>query len=593
MSAAAAGAGGPGAGGAAAGGPGAGAGGPTDDNITCFMLFMVHGSVTLDANPLRLKVLVDFLNMIGADIDIYNLDLDLSEFLARVLWYVSPSNMGYSVMNSSNSRFPNYVEAFKHMVKADRDRTMNANKVSALLNFYDTRLYSFFGEHTAQERSNLETRFRARASDLNELDMTDKLLTHYPTGMVNHDFIARMRTIRNAIGLDWKPHSDYYIGNKLYCPGANANQCCLYFPKKLEQDVREKLQAQWGAFKLSRTETSIKKCAKDLTLIFTEDVLTIEFDINSDGVVKNTFWKGITLKQFFQQVTILLMKVFVGVEGFDVNQLMSRTCVVDTACSDFCVKQDEVLNEVLNEVLKEVSIISFEEDPIGRGCGGGGGGGGGGGVTASVYIRDPNDGSHLGFWEYLVKKKEMSAVGKVLSAEGRSKPDVVKICIPKELKEFVPCLTSLKATIKKVEPTFGVKGEVESVFYSYYDGTKELIDYTPSVPQPPTDSMETVAGSPPRDMMTLLADVAALDIGRIVLDDEISESLPSGDGDVDVGVDVDVGGGGRRRWSRTSKKKCMKKCKTKRRRQLRRQRCKTTQKNIVKSRRRRTCVRRL
>jgi hypothetical protein len=102
--------------------------------------------------------------------------------------------------------------------------------------------------------------------------------------------------------------------------------------------------------------------------------------------------------------------------------------------------------------------------------------------------------------------------------------------------------------------------------------------------------METVAGSPPRDMMSMLEFVAALDIGRIVLDDEISESLPSGDGDVDVG---DLGGGGRRRWSRTLKKKCMKKCKTKRKQRRLRRRCKTTRKNAMKSRRRRTCARRL
>ncbi len=562
----------------AAGGPGGAAG--ASDYITCLILFMVHGSVTLPENTSatsRLSVLAQALNMIGLDIDIQ--DLELGEFLARVVCLVSPSNMGYPVMTSSNSQFPTYVKAFQQMVQADP--TMNENKVSALLNFYDTRLYSFFGDHIQHQRSNIESRFRARASDLSTLDMRDKLLTLYPKEMEQQEFIARMRTIRDAIGLDWKPHYDYYIGNKLYCPGRDANQCCLYFPKRLEREVCDNLRAKWGAFKGSSTKLGFKKLAEDLNLHFSEDVLTIEFHYNANGVVKNTLWEGITLEQFFQQVTILLMKVFAGVEGFNVNQLMSRTCVVDTACSDFCVKQGEVLNEV--------SIISFEENLVpGRG---------GGGITASVSIRRPTDLGHLGFWGYLVRKNEMKASGKELRDQGSAEPSVVKIDIPIKLKEFVPCLTSLEATIKKVEPIFDDEGNVVRVVYTYYNGIKELIDYTPSVPQPHTDSMETVAGSPPKDMMILLADVAVLgieDIERFDLSDhQRSVSLSPSRGDLgDVGHDDGLDVGGRRRWSRTSKKKCMKKCKTKRR-LLRRRRCKTTQKNIVKSKRRRTCARRL
>jgi len=569
----------------------AGAGAPTHhgNNITCFMLLMVHGSVTLTENtlsPLRLQVSAHALNMIGTNID--RDSLDLSEFLARVVCLVSPSNMGYPVMNSSNSQFPNYVEAFKHMVKADPG--MNADKVSALLNFYDTRLYSFFDEHIVRQRFDRESRFRARTPDLNQLDMTDKLLTFYPKEMENHDFIARMRTIRNAIGLDWKPHDDYCIGDKLYCPGAYANQCCLYFPERLDGELCKTLKGVWDRFesksKSSVTKDSITKLASGLNLRFNEDVLTIAFDINSRGVVTNGLWEGITLEQFFRHVSILLMKVFVGVDGFDVNQLMSRTCVVDTACSDFCVRQGGgVLNEV--STLKEVSIISFEENPIG----------GGGGVTASVSIRDPTDLSHLGFWEYLVQKKQPRAVGeepRAVVEEPRQRDakvhPVVKIGIPNELKEFVPCLTSLESTIQKVEPVFDVEGKVKSVVYTYYDGTKEAIEYTPSVARPPTDSMDTVWGSPQIDMMRTLERVATLELEELRLDNEESVSPPRG---VDGGGGLGGGLGGGRRWRRTLKKKCMKKCKTKRQ-QRRLRRCKMTRRMIAKGRgRRRTCVRRL
>jgi len=539
-------------------------------NITCFMLLMVHGSVTLTENTsdrLRLRVSAQALNLIGTDVDTDS--LELSPFLARVVCLVSPSNMGYPVMNSSNSQFPNYVEAFKHMVKADPG--MNADKVSALLNFYDTRLYSFFDEHILRQRLDRESRFRARSSDLNQLDMTDKLLTFYPREMENHDFIARMRTIRNSIGLDWKPHHDYCIGDKLYCPGAHANQCCLYFPERLDIELCEKLQGVWGRFKSksSGTTDSITKLASDLNLRFNEDVLTIEFIIDARGVVTNGLWEGITLEQFFRHVSILLMKVFAGVEGFNVNQLMSRTCVVDTACSDFCVRQ--------GDVLKEVSIISFEENPIG----------GGGGVTASVSIRA--DLSHLGFWEYLVQKKEPRAVGeepRPLRAEDTAKHHpVVKIGIPNELKKFVPCLTSLESTIREVTPVFDVEGKVKSVVYTYYDGIKEAIEYTPSEARPSTESMDTVwgsPGSPQIDMMSMLERVAELTPKELDSVNKQSVSPPRG-GDGGDGL------GGRR----TLKKKCMKKCKTKRQ-QRRLRRCKMTRRMVAKGRgRRRTCVRRL
>jgi hypothetical protein len=147
--------------------------------------------------------------------------------IGKIRSVMAAGNISYSVMNSAKSQFPNYVTAFKNMIQADP--TMDENKVSTLFNFYDSRLYSFFDDHIARQRKTIQNRFLARTTP-NDLDMTQKLLTYYPNEMASHDFIARMRTIRNALGLDWAPHYDYCIGSKMYCPGKDANECCLYFP---------------------------------------------------------------------------------------------------------------------------------------------------------------------------------------------------------------------------------------------------------------------------------------------------------------------------------------------------------------------------
>jgi hypothetical protein len=129
-------------------------------------------------------------------------------------------------------------------------------------------------------------------------------------------------------------------------------------------------------------------------------------------------------------------------------------------------------------------------------------------------------------------------------------------------------LTCRDSTIKKVEPVFDTNGNVVRVVYTYYDETTKEMDYIRSVrPDVPSQSMEAVQGSMSRSISMVENGV-----------DDDDKSVYGSDG-------------GRRRWRHTVKKKCMKKCKTKRQRQ--RRRCKTTQKNAVKSRRRRTCVRRL
>lgn len=113
--------------------------------------------------------------------------------------------------------------------------------------------------------------------------------------------------------------------------------------------------------------------------------------------------------------------------------------------------------------------------------------------------------------------------------------------------------------------------------------TEEKVYMPGERPAQPTQSTEAVYGS----MARADVNVGDGDDGRI-LSMSVGRNSPTHDM-AEHDEHDDMGSGGRRRWRRTLKKKCMKKCKTKR---LRR-RCKTTRKNAVKSRGRRTCVRRL
>jgi hypothetical protein len=560
--------------------------------FSCVMLLAVHGAVFLDVRvdvqarsessglrPLalndigqqRVKVDIEEEEDNGTTVDMKGMSKTGSGGKASVVSLVSPSNMGYSVMISEDAQFPNHAQVFIRMIESDS--CFDENSISRLFDSYETNLYSLFRERTNSTRHKDEVRAMARASDATTVDFTKKMLSFRTDKMIEDDINARMQTTRDAIGLHFRPHR-YAIGNKEYCPGGSANQCCLYFPG-VDRNLHEALilrlfdyrKKQKDREKQKDRDRDRQKLLSDHLYINFDSrdacVLTIIFNNSEHGFFENTLWKGVSLDRFFRQIKELLYEIFHDVEGFDVEQFMSRTCVVDAACSDFAVRG------------KGVSIVGFTKEGSGATAGM---------VSALVDIHDHSE-DHHGFWEYLIRHKpgEYTRANAMVSRRFNH-----RVVIPRELEDFVPaCLTCLGSTIQKVEPVFDTNGNVVRVVYTYYDETKKEMDYIQSVrPDVPSQSMEAVQGS------------RSPDASRV--------DLMDGDGDDDEGDEGDEGDeddaksissprghgghGGRRRWRRTLKKKCMKKCKTKRQR---RRRCKTTQKNAVKSRRRRTCVRRL
>jgi hypothetical protein len=553
--------------------------------FSCVMLLAVHGAVFLDVDvqarsesstlrPLALndighqRVEVDIEEeeeeYNGTTVDMKGMSKTGSGGTASVVSLVSPSNMGYSVMISEDAQFPNHAQVFIRMIESDS--CFDENSISRLFDSYETNLYSLFRERTNSTRHNDEVRAMARASDATTVDFTKKMLSFHTNKMIEDDINARMQTTRDSIGLHFRPHR-YAIGNKEYCPGGSANQCCLYFPG-VDRDLHEVLESRLSDYRKKQKDREKQKVrdrqkllSDHLHIMFDSRdacVLTIIFVNSEHGFCENTLWKGVSLDRFFRQIKKLLYEIFSTVEGFDVEQFMSRTCVVDAACSDFAVRR------------KGVSIVSFTKEGSGVKAVM---------VSALVDIHDRSE-DHHGFWEYLIRHKPGEYTRANAMVPRRFNHRVV---IPRELEDFVPeCLTCHDSTIQKVEPVFDLEGNVVRVVYTYYDETTKEMDYIQSVrPDVPSQSMEAVQGSQSRSPHANRGDD----------DDEGNEDDDDDDDDDAKSIssprDHD---GGRRRWRRTLKKKCMKKCKTKRQR---RRRCKTTQKNAVKSRRRRTCVRRL
>ena len=553
--------------------------------ITCYMLLSLHGSVFIEIEGTSKTGKSGQSSSKSPDISVKAMRLSgIIPRIGKIRSVMAVGNISYSVMNSAKSQFPNYVVAFKNMIQADP--AMDENKVSTLFNFYDSRLYSFFDDHIAHQRKTIKDRFLARTTP-KELDMTQKLLTYYPNEMVSHDFIARMRTIRNALGLDWAPHYDYCIGNKMYCPGEDANECCLYFPG-VDAEMIPRLQVKWSSLKKILASDKSNHIGKDLELRFSPAaadgggdgcVLTIVFGLHN-GVVKNELWKGIPLNLFLEYVTTLLTDVFDGLG--DITQLMSQTCVIDAACSDFYVPG------------KEVSIIGFERLKEG-------------GVLAKVDVHDRSDVRSLGFWEYWVRKQKSPPMAAAAAVPGQKRKaaeeeeaaihEVVEIHIPEELVEFVPVsLTSLESTILNVKAAKDEEGIVR-VTYTYHNGSEKTELYTPSVAGPGSDSLEAVQGSLPDSQLSFGDSQGSQD-------SQDSQQLPNDFTFLDLfapddtkGGGADAGGRGRggRRYS-TSKKRHNKNTVHKRKtiRLRLRRRCKMTRRMVAKGRgRRRTRARRL
>jgi len=489
-------------------GAGAGAGSARDRvSFTCIMVLAVHGAVFIE--EITKKEITkthdvdkrDSVLKLGPSYQIRALALDdIGKGVeagdsgaaeagvgdrAKVVCLVSPSNIGYSIMNSEYYQFLTHVQAFIRFVESGSSN-FNGSQIAEFFSEYENRLYSFFDQRMGTQRINLEQRFRARAT-MKDLDLTQKLVAYHPEQMLQHDFNQRMITIRNDLGLKWKPRYDFCIGSKSYCPGGTANQCCLFFPEEVvDGTVFERLRSKLLDYNMYNRQKSqptpgtpgTQDLSADLRLSLdshTKCVLTIIFDSDStDGLVKNQMWRGISLDQFFRQVKQLLIVVFSDVEGFNVEAAMARTCVVDAACSDFSVRG------------KKVSIIGFEKAGVGAGAGAGAAAGV---VSAFVDVHDRDD-EFLDFWEYWIRHTPTSGVAR---SSSRSQH---RVYIPRELEEFVPeCLTCLGATIRKVEPVFDDQGNVVRVRYTYFDDRIEEVDYSRSVSGPRSDSMEAVHGS--------------------------------------------------------------------------------------------------
>lgn len=559
----------------------AGAALPTEScPFSCVMLLAVHGAVFIDVDEHSLSSLSlksssllrpMVLSRIGKEMDVDE-ECDSTSRSGEIVSLVSPSNLGYSVMISANDNITTHTAAFIKMITPgfSRGLTMDDSYFSSNFNLYENGLYSLSMKISDETVRKLQDRVIARAPpDRETFDVTRQLLLNYSPEMAANEYIIRNQMIREAIGLSWRSHP-YAIGNKEYCPGANANQCCLYFPG-VDDDLSKLLKGRLHDFnskkrqntkkrKSSSSLLSLSSLSDNLSFMFYSfDVcvlLTITFENDSGGCCINDLWRGVSLQCFFRQINELLDLLFNGV---DVKSFMSRTCILDAACSDFAVRK------------KGVSIVSFTKNPAAAG------------VSALLDVHDRSEES-LGFWEYWIRHNPAEAARR--AGAGGPRRFNHTVVIPRELEDFVPsCLTCLDLTIQKVEPVFDPDGHVVRVVYTYYDGETEEIDYVPSMRLLQTESMEPAFGSLSPEAISKRDNFNGDDD-----DDQRSISSPRSN-DSSLKDNLDYGGGRRRLLRRTIKKKCMKKCKTKRLRASRqRRRCKKTQKNAVKTRGRRTCA---
>lgn len=469
------------------------------NKFTCVMLLEVHGTVSLDVDqvqprPSMLRPLA--LEEIGKHIWRHDdrgsgsgsVTRDTKP--AKVVCLVSPSNMGYSIMNRGTLPFDNRLQAFIKEIKSNPD--MDENEISQFFYSYESILYSFFREGLSQQLRDIESQMIAEAKEAKEEKEEDhdtrKFMLKHPDIMRSVDFYHQMQATRDALGLHWLPHA-YCIDNKKYCPGKNANQCCLYFPD-IDHTLHERLRLRlMDITKKTHSQSSTQpKLLSYLDLQFNSEskcVLTITFNYDTTGVIKNKLWKDISLDRFVGQVKSLLDEFFSGVFGFDVSHSMSRTCLVDAACSDFSVPRNEV------------SIIGFERGSVDKQH-----------VSGLIAV-GPQLESHVGFWEYWINHNPADAAAADAAARAgamvHKRPVYHSVVIPRELEDFVPaCLTCSGSTIRKVEPVFDDEGNVIRVDYTYLNGVTEERDYVARVPELPTQSMEPSMAAQPSSSPAVL-----------------------------------------------------------------------------------------
>jgi hypothetical protein len=485
---------------------------PCDDGFTCLLFLGVHGTVLLQVDeskpqsesrnemeergtlegrlgqPLQITALP--LGAIGRD--------DGRGDGGGVTKVVAPSNLGYSVMGSENSQFPRYMEAFKRMV--ERHACLTSSDIARFFNSFDDEMYSYFDSRFRTQFNGLQARFLARApqdpADFAKFDFTEKFLTFASDEMLKHDFNSRMQMNRKSAGLYWTAHNDSCIAEKLYCPGTHANKCSLYFPGVGD----DKLRGLLALLPVNRFElqgpSKKPKTGLGAAVVAAADVdqadeaalcsgvsiasssgkklvLTITFENDpKSGFVNNERWKGISLDTFFRQIKRYLNYIFKEVEGFDLNGLMSRTCVIDTACANFSVSVPG----------QHVSIIGFD-NRVGASAGAAGAAGA---IPTSMLV-DVHNVPHgvMGWWERKINLSSGTGDGDA-AAYTHSRH---RLSIPRDLVSYVPSGLVCVDTIKSVEPITDEMRRVVSVVYTYHDGRQETI-----AREPPSSGAGAAAG---------------------------------------------------------------------------------------------------
>jgi hypothetical protein len=456
---------------------------PCHDEFTCIMFLAVHGTVSLRVDESTLQS-AQHKERGGHDDDVGDtLEQSLGPPLhitalplgaigrgdgrgrghgASVTEVVSPTALGYSVFGSENSQFPRYIEAFIHMVES-KSTCLTGSEIVRFFNSFDDKMYSFFNSKFNKELQELQNRFLARVDQAKvpEFDFTKNFVTFARDELSKCDVNTRMQVNRKSAGLYWTAHNDSCIAEKLYSPGTHANQCCLYFPG-VTDELHDLLALKINALKPGSKNpwlVGAPALCSDVSIESSSDkklVLTITFDTGNRGFVKNKLWKGITLNMFFRQIKQYLKYMFDGVEGFNLDVLMSRTCVIDTACANFSVPVPG----------QHVSIIGFDNAARGTGEGAAGA------SPASMLLDIHNDPrSVMGWWEHTINLSSGTGAGDAAAYTHFRH----RLLIPRDLVSYVPSGLVCVDTIKSVEPTTDDMSRVVSVKYTYHDGRQVTI----------------------------------------------------------------------------------------------------------------------
>lgn len=458
---------------------------PCGDGFTCHLFLGFHGIVRLPVDKTILpqsksdeenskensggKTLEESL---GPPLRLTGLTLGSIGIHGGITGYIAPAGLGYSVVGSENSQFAQHIQAFINMVERSNisgsHTCLTGSEIADFFNLFDDKMYSFFDSKFNKQLQVLQSLFLARApqdaKDFEKFNFTEQFVRFASDEMLKHDFFNTMQGIRKLAGLYWREHHSC-ISNKLYCPGSHANQCSFYFPGvhyELHDHLRVILSRKLGKPGQAPPpppDADAEKLFKGLSIEFSSDqkaILTITFENDPrSGFVKNESWKGIPLNLFFDQIKQYLKFIFHAVDGFDgiLDDLMSRTCVIDTACANFSVPVPG----------QHVSIISIDNAAV-RGA-------------ASMLIDIHNDPTvKMGWWERRINPPPLRP------ADGAVTHSRHRLLIPRDLVSYVPSCLHCNSTIKSVEPKIDpTTDRVVGVVYTYHDGRQETIARDPQL----------------------------------------------------------------------------------------------------------------